>query len=113
MKNREIARDKWSEFFAELGRRRSNAPATVRVLHPNLGAQVEARELPIAGIAFDEKAGGSIELLLGGRPGTNLEHDIRSPRRVSVESSDQGDEVALEIESEDGTRTLLEFAPRV
>jgi uncharacterized protein DUF5335 len=110
MKNREVPREEWPKFFEELERRHRNARVTVRVLHPELGSQVEARDLPLTGVAFDPTGRGSIEVLLGGRPGTNLEHDVPAPQRVLAELSDDGTEVALDIQSEGGVQTLLEFA---
>ena len=111
MKDREVPREEWPKFFQDLERRRRNAPVTVRVLHPELGDQVEARELPLTGVAFDSTGAGSIELLLGGRPGTNLEHDVPAPKRVLAELSDDGTPIALDIQSENGVQTLVEFAP--
>jgi hypothetical protein len=109
MTTREVPREEWPHFFEDLGRRRRDAPATVRVLDPSLGAQVEGESLPFAGIDLDRKGGGSIEILLGARPGKNLEHDVASPVRVSVEAAQDGSERAVEIEGADGARVLLEF----
>ena len=109
MENREISRDQWPEFFEELNRRQSSARVTLRVLHPELGAQVEVQDLPLTGIAYDARA-RSIELLLGGRPGTNLEHDIARPERVEAQVKADGTAIALDVRSEGGGQTLLEFA---
>lgn len=82
----------------------------MRVLHPQLGSQVEARGLPLEGIVSLADARGPISILLGRTSDANLEHEIGEPRQVWVEQSEEGSEEALAVISEDGTRTIVEFA---
>lgn len=109
MRNRLVPRSEWYRFFGEFSRRYEGRPATMRVLHPRLGSQVEARDLPLEGIVSAADAAGPISIHLGSSPLHHLEHEIAEPRQIWVEMSDQGAEDALAVISEDGTRTILEF----
>jgi len=109
MHNRLVPRTEWFRFFEEFSRRHDGWLVTVRVLHPSLGSQVEARDLPLEGIVSSADTQGPISLHLGKTPARNLEHEIASPRQVWVEVSDRDAEQALEVLSEDGTKTIVEF----
>lgn len=109
MRNRQIPRAEWVPFFESFGRRHEGWLSTVRVVDPSIGAQVEARDLPLEGIVVDPLASGLISILLGRGSGANLEHPIEDPRQVWVEMTESGAEAALEIESAGGRKTILEF----
>jgi hypothetical protein len=108
MKNREIPRGEWQEFFEGFSRRHQNWLATLEVLGKRLGAQIEARELPLRG-AFFEVRDDAITLVMGRDADKQLEHAVRAPRRLWLELAENGAEAALEIESEGGIKTILEF----
>lgn len=105
--DREIPRSEWHQFFEGFTRRHRNGIATVSVISPKLGAQREATGLPLDGIVSDP-SGRTVSIFLGvGRP--HVDHPVADPRVVWVEIDERGREVALEIESEQGTKTILEF----
>lgn len=109
MKTTEVPAREWTTFFDSFSRSHQGWLVRLSVLDFKLGAQVEAIELPLQGIVADSQGRG-IAIQLGARP-DDLEHAVRHPRRVWVESAGERDEAvsALEIESEDGTRAILEF----
>jgi hypothetical protein len=109
MKTTEVPARDWTAFFDSFSRRHEGWLVKLSVLDPKLGAQVEAVELPLRGIIADAHERG-IAIQLGVRP-DDLEHSVRHPRRVWVELAGDRDEAeaALEIESADGTRAILEF----
>jgi hypothetical protein len=109
MQNRLVPRSEWFRFFEEFSRRHDGWLVTVRVLHPRLGSQVEVRDLPLEGIVSNADAQGPISLHLGATLARNIEHEITSPRQVWVEVSDKGAEQAVEVLSDDGTKTIVEF----
>lgn len=66
--------------------------------------------MPLEGIVSRAEATGPISIHLGAAPPrSNLEHEIEVPKQVWVELSEQGAEEALEVESLDGTKTVIEF----
>src|SRR5262245_34897178 len=112
MQTQQIPRDEWLRFFDGFSRRHRGESATVVVMGARLGAQIEANRMPLEGIVAPVEERGPISVFLGAAPPrSNLEHEIRDPGQVWVDRSDDGDEEALNIESGDGTKTLILFRP--
>ncbi len=111
METREIARSEWKEFFERFTREHDGDKATLRILSTETGAQVEAWELPFEGISPDRREGVPITIDLGKNPDDHIEHRVTSPTRIWAQIGDEGKEIALEIESEDSTKTILDFQP--
>ncbi len=109
MPNRLIPRAEWFGFLRSFSRRHKDQPATVRVMSPGLGSQVEARDLPLEGIVSGRRSTGPISISLGGSPTRHVEHDVPDPIQAWVKLSEDGTEEALDIESQDGTRTIIQF----
>lgn len=107
MRNRQVPRSEWPSFFRGFSRRHEGWPVTVRVLSGRFGSQVEARELPLKGIVADAAGSGPISIHIGGLLDQHVEHDVPDPSQVWV--SENGAEEALDIESLDGTKTILQF----
>ena len=112
MRNRLVPRSEWFRFFDAFSRRHRGRTATVHVFGPRVGSQIEARGMPLEGIVSNADGTGPIAIYLGAAPPTaNIEHEIDEPRQVWVEFSDDGREEALQLESQDGTKTMLELEP--
>jgi hypothetical protein len=109
MRTRQIPRAEWFLFFQRFNRRHEGWLATLYVTGPRIGAQIEARELPLEGIVADPVGEGPIAIHLGQDPNKHLEHPVSDPVQVWVELDDNDAEAAVEIESSDGTKTILEF----
>ena len=109
MHNRQIPRAEWIPFFEGFNRRHEGRPATLSVMSSRFGAQLEARELPFEGVVASPLGSGSIAIHMGGDPGRNVEHPVSEPVRVWTELDDDGAEAAVQIESADGTKTILEL----
>jgi hypothetical protein len=107
VKNRQVPRAEWHRFFDGFNRRHRGSIASVAVLSPGYGAQTEIKALPLDGVVADP-AGRSLSVLLGGAA-AHLDHPIDEPTSVWVELDESGAELALEIESSRGTRTILQF----
>lgn len=109
MRNRLVPHAEWRSFFRGFSERHEDWLVTVRVLSPALGSQVAARDLPLEGIVPGPAVGGPIAIHLGRVPERHVEHVVEEPKRVWVELSEEGAEAALEIESNDGAKTILQF----
>ena len=108
MRNRLVPRSEWINFFGEFNRHHEGRPVAVTVLSPGFGSQIEANDLPFEGIVAPVEE-GPISIHVGSRPERHVEHEIRDPRQVWVEMDENGVEKALDVESSDGTKTILEF----
>ena len=109
MKNRQVPRAEWHRFFEAFNRRHRSSLASVAVLSAGYGAQTQARSLPLDGVVADA-SGRTLSILLGG-PTAHVDHPVDDPQSVWIELDDSGAELAVEIESGQGTRTILEFDP--
>lgn len=112
----EIQRTEWANYFRAFSQRNQARPTTLEILS-DLGAQREERRLPLAGISVEASGTEAprIEVMLGGLSATesdHLTHTITHVRHVRYKLGADGRDEALEIETEDGTRTLLEFVPQ-
>ena len=111
MKTKEIPKNEWAEFFDGFSRKHEGWLVNVEILGPEIGAQVEVREMPLAGITdeWHEVEGNTIMIMTGAKPEGHMTHSISHPMSVSLEQTDAGADAALAIKSNDGTTTLLRF----
>ena len=105
-RTREIPRTEWQSYFDRLVTEQT-LRASVEIVGPELGDQIEAEQLPLASISHDDHS-GRVMIGVGGaeRYPVVLWHTIERPRRVEVRERD-GLADALIIEGSDDVRTLL------
>lgn len=110
MATREIPRDEWAKFFDDFSQRHQGWLVTVRVLDADIGAQVEAEELPLVGITAElEHSDNRISIMVGETPAAHVTHTITEPTAISIKQTEEGATEALEIKSADGAATLVRF----
>ena len=111
MPTKEIPREAWNNFFDVFSRQHEDWLATLEVFSPEVGAQQEARELPLEGISIASAHDGAdaIAIGLGKTPEDHIKHTITTPEHVWLQQTPGGANAALEIESENQTKTLLRF----
>jgi hypothetical protein len=111
MPTQEIPRDEWKTFLDTFSNQHEGWLATLEVLGTDIGAQQEARDLPLEGISVTSTDDESQEIAisLGKTPEDHLTHTISQPTHVWLEQTSRGANAALEIESSDKTKTLLRF----
>ena len=81
------------------------------VLGPDIGAQREVANLPLIGVSADRiDHGGAITVSVARSTIVHLAHIIHAVTRIYVERTDEGADEALQIESGDGTRTILRLS---
>ena len=111
MPTQEIPREDWSKFFDVFSRQHEGWLATLEIFAPDVGAQEEAHELPLEGISI--ASGGNeadaIAINLGKTPEDHVTHTIMKPEHVWLEQTSGGANAALEIESENQSKSLLRF----
>ena len=115
MQTQEIPKHEWVPFLDDFSRRHQGEPVTVEVFGPNMGAYREAESLPLVGVSVDLRDGGDneqIEVIAGDSPRAHVMHSIRQPSQIWLAAADEGADAALEIESEDGSKTLVRLLNR-
>ena len=83
---------------------------SIDVLASDLGAQPQVRDLPLVGIVAELRGGDStITISVVGPSGAEqLTHTVHAPTRVRIERTDEGADVAMQIESAEQT-TIVRF----
>lgn len=106
----EIPRDKWKLFCDELSRDRIDWETSVQILSKESGAQVLSAGLPLIGLSFDMEDGKEkIELITGTGASIHQTHSIFDPRKLILEATSDRDGGILDIEDDEGTKTLISF----
>lgn len=110
MTTREIQREDWTDFFDGFSRRHEGWLVTVELLDPKLGDQIEVENQALRGIVAERRRDPEvIEIFTENREKQSNTHVVEKPARVWIEESTEGAEAALEIEVQDGPKTLLRF----
>lgn len=113
MKATTIARNEWPSFFDGFSRRHAGWLVTIEVFQPDIGAQVEERDLALEGLTAElgnvNGNNDKIEIVMGGKPHQRVAHTVLSPVEVSLEHTEDGANHALAIMSADAATTLLCF----
>jgi hypothetical protein len=110
----EIPKDRWRSYFDDVGKTYDGWGVTIEVLGRELGDQPAEEGLPLQGITY-ETAGsdaGNILIEVGDLVPAFVTHHVDRPQRVRVADAQPGAEFDIEIESDDGTITLVHLRPR-
>lgn len=104
----EIPREQWPSYFDALNRLTAGHPVRIEVESLEDGSQEMARQLPLQELNFETRgsAQGTIEIRVGSDAG-ELTHSIGQPVRVYVEQREDGAPECIEIEAQDGAKTLI------
>ena len=110
MQTRDIPREQWVRFFDDFSKNHEGWIVTLEVLGADIGDQEEANNLPLVGISADVKARENrVEIIIGGRPDVDVTRFIERPKHIWVKEPRVPGDEAMEIESEDGIKTILNF----
>ncbi|MGZ5127251.1 MAG: DUF5335 domain-containing protein [Burkholderiales bacterium] len=97
-----LEKAKWHTYFDRVSKHLIGKHAEIDVDSLALGAQVEAKWLPLLGIVYDPK-NDIIEIALD-----DLDHMVRKPREVYVDEGSTG-LISLEVLDGDGVQHIVQF----
>ncbi len=104
----EIPKDKWSEFLNDFTKRRFGWGTKVEVLDKSVGDQILSEGLVLNGVTYEDKSGNvKIEISLGENVEKHQTHTISNPVKIAYLSENDSHSGVLEIEEENGTKTLI------
>jgi Family of unknown function (DUF5335) len=107
----ELKREDWRVYFDELNRTLATTRATVEIDAPDLGAQVQAEDMVLTGISYDDRDDVLVVGLSPGGPAETIEHFVSDPQRISIEISDGVLPSVIEVEDAEGQTTLVRLEP--
>jgi hypothetical protein len=107
----EIPRDLWNPFLTEFTRENRGAHARLEVLGSDTSYLVMTEDRPFDGVAADVKDGERIVWISFGRTAKDhLTHGVHSAALIRALLQSETAGAILEIEADDGNRTLLELS---
>lgn len=110
MRTVEVPQQEWVRTLNEFSTIHEGWLVSLDVLAPTLGVQPQIRELPLLGVTAESGSRGSAIMIAAARlDGEQITHIIHSPTHVRIERTNEGADVALEIESDEGTAAILRF----
>ena len=107
-------RSSWRALLEEITEGRRGETVTLEVLDDGFGDQVEARDLPLRSLDFDERS-DTVIVALDGRSadsGVVLRHLVPQPRQLDVLEQKHGS-LVLRIVAGSGAQTLVVCRPDV
>jgi hypothetical protein len=111
MRTVEVPRNEWTHALDEFSTAHEGSLISLDVLGPTLGVQPQIRELPLRGVTAETSPRGSAIMISASRnDGEHFTHLIPSPTHVRIERTNEGADLALEIESVEGLTAILRFA---
>jgi hypothetical protein len=109
---KEIPKSQWLTFLATFTQENRGAHALLKVLGPDVGYQVETGDRPFAGVAADVRKAdeNAIWITLGDLPDNHMTHGVHNVKVIHALPIDGETGAVLEIEANDGTKTILELS---
>ncbi|MCU1334865.1 MAG: hypothetical protein JWO19_446 [Bryobacterales bacterium] len=109
---REIPQKEWLPFLAQFTRENRGAHARLEIIGQEIGYQVETEDRPFDGVSADVKDGEhTVWIIFGATPEEHHSHGVAKATVLRVMFPDApGSGPVLEVESQDGTKTLLELS---
>ncbi len=112
MRTVDVPRRDWARTLDKFSALHEGSLVSLDVLAPSFGVQPQIRELPLRGVTAESGPGGGAIVIAAARAdGEQITHLIPSPTYVRIARTNEGADVALEIESEEGLAAILRFNP--
>ena len=106
-----LPREEWNAFMARFTRENRGAHAELEVLGLDVGHYVPLEDRPFYGIAADTKDGEDLVWMMFGQDTEDrLTHGIQQVTVIRVRPPVGSSGAALEVDSKDGARTILELS---
>lgn len=110
MKTVEVPREEWPEALDQFTTIHQGWVVSLDVVGLEMGAQPEMTDLTLIGVSADPRhRGGNITISAARGTADHVTHVVDAPRRLYIERTDEGADAALEVEAQDGTKSILRF----
>ena len=104
----EVPQKDWRRTLNEFSALHHGRPVPLDVVAPTMGVQPHIRELPLRGVTAESGPRGAAILIFAARgDGEQITHVIPSPTHVRIGRTNEGADVALEIESDERLAAIL------
>lgn len=86
----------WAEALNTFTQRNMSRRMDLQIISEDMGAQSEARAMPLRGVAYDRRDGG-VEIMLGAAGTHHITHSIGDVRAVDMVTGDAGHRDILRV----------------
>lgn len=102
-----LPRPEWALSLQRFTERNASRPTLLEVDEPGLGAQREARALPLRGVSYDHHD-DRVEIMLGDVEGAegHLTHGVQAPTAIHLLVTPDGRDTMLRVAYRDGQALL-------
>jgi hypothetical protein len=110
---REILSDQWTSFLAGFTKENRGAHARLEVVSPDAetGYRVQTENRPLDGVSADiSDRESTVWITFATAPGDGLSHGVPHATVIRYLPATKASGPVLEVETADGTRTILELA---
>lgn len=108
--NFEIVKEDWAMFFESLSKRRYEWITKIEVLKGEIGDQVLTDGMPLNGITVETRGDRTtIDISVGDDTEAHQTHNVNNPVQVVFLAAEDYHGEVIDIEEEDGTKTLITF----
>lgn len=107
----QLPRESWAGYFENLSRHTGASEVTVEVDGRDIGAQIEAENVVLAGISYDHKDDVVVIGVapVGGKEA--VEHLVSGPQSIYVRSAVGAPPSVIEIADGEGHQTIVRLRP--
>lgn len=104
-----IPQAQWRTLLDTFSLTHNGWPVSIEIRSPIVGAQPEVLELPLTGISVSAPGDDpAVAVRMSRQEPEHITHLVEHVRRIAVDREGSEDR-ALEVDSADGTRTVLRF----
>ena len=108
MSNKQIAPERWKEFFEEFSHGNQGRRIKLETVNPDSGDQIQFEKSPLLSLVYDSVNTGQVTISASEEEITRT-HTIHAPNTVWEALDQDGKVVALEILDESENQTILQF----
>lgn len=110
---RQPVRQEWPGFFAVITRDERGKPVTIEIVSPEIGTKLEASEVPLEAITYDDRDDAVIvEVSSSSGEQGALRHMVSNPWKIIFDPPSPGSVRTMDIEGSDGVHTLVTLHAR-
>jgi len=102
-----LPKERWAQFFNDLSKRRFGWTTKIEVMNDSIGDQILSEHLALNGITVEQNGDESTIEISVGEDTTHQSHSIVNPTKVAFLDDDENIGSIVEIEEENGTKTLV------
>jgi hypothetical protein len=115
MRTRDITYDNWHLFLKDFTQLHHGQHVNVETIgQGSIGVQSRLCDLPLIGVVVADPGAGAdewFEVIAGELPDRHTTYSIAKPAKVRIAEEENGQAVALQVESSDGSTTMIRFQP--